>query len=170
MWQAARAVRPTGPLLAEAGGNGDRRPPTAPLAEMTDYQATLADYAGTGLTTGPHPLTHLRPALTRHRVLTAAELPRAANGARVRTGGAVIVRQRPGTAKGLLFLTLEDETGMAQAIVSPDLLQRHREIIVGTAGLVVEGTLQKRDGTLSVKADRFWRLPDLAAAPSHDFR
>ena len=125
---------------ASPGRRRRRSEPAAALTEMTDYEATLADYAGTGLTTGPHPLTHLRPALARHRVLPAAELPRAAHGARVRTGGAVIVRQRPGTAKGLLFLTLEDETGMAQAIVSPDLLQRHRETIVGTAGLVVEGT------------------------------
>ncbi len=170
LWQVARAVRPAGPLLAEASRNGQRRPPAAALAEMTDYEATLADYAGTGLTTGPHPLTHLRPLLTRRRVLPTAELSRAANGARVRTGGAVIVRQRPGTAKGLLFLTLEDETGMAQAIISPDLLQRHRETIVGTAGLVVEGKVQKRDGTLSIKADRFWRLGDLVASPSHDFR
>ena len=81
----------------------------------------------------------------------------------------MIVRQRPGTAKGLLFLTLEDETGMSQAIVSPDLLQEHRQLIVGSPGLVVEGVLQKKDGTLSVKAERFWRLTDLAAAPSHDF-
>jgi error-prone DNA polymerase len=169
LWQVARAARPAGPLLAAADNGGSRRP-VAALAEMTDYEATLADYAGTGLTTGPHPLTHLRQALDRHRVLPAAELPHAAHGARVRTGGAVIVRQRPGTAKGLLFLTLEDETGMAQAIVSPDLLERHRETIVGTAGLVVEGVVQKRDGTLSIKADRFWRLTDVATAPSHDFR
>jgi error-prone DNA polymerase len=70
----------------------------------------------------------------------------------------------------MLFLTLEDETGMSQAIVSPDHLQRHRRLIVGSPGLVVEGILQKRDGTLSVKADKFWRLTDLAAPPSHDFR
>jgi error-prone DNA polymerase len=169
LWQVARATRPTGPLLAEADRNGHQGD-VKTLPEMTDYEATLADYAGTGLTTGPHPLTHLRAALARHRVLPTAALPRAANGARVRTGGAVIVRQRPGTAKGLLFLTLEDETGMAQAIVSPDLLERHRETIVDTAGLVVEGVVQKRDGTLSIKADRFWRLTDLVAARSHDFR
>ena len=80
------------------------------------------------------------------------------------------MRQRPGTAKGILFLTLEDESGMSQAIVMPDLLQEHRQLIVRSPGLVVEGVLQKRDGTLSVKADRLWRLQDLAEAPSHDFR
>jgi error-prone DNA polymerase len=82
----------------------------------------------------------------------------------------VIVRQRPGTAKGLLFLTLEDETGMSQAVVSPDLLQKHRKLIVGSPGLVVEGVLQKRDGTLSVKGERFWSLNKLVAVPSHDWR
>jgi error-prone DNA polymerase len=88
----------------------------------------------------------------------------------VRTAGAVTVRQRPGTAKGVLFLTLEDETGMSQAIVSPELLQRERQVLVGAAGLVVEGVLLHRDGSLSVRAERCWRLTDLAAAPSHDFR
>ena len=79
------------------------------------------------------------------------------------------MRQRPGTAKGILFLTLEDETGMSQAIISPDLLQKYRRLVVGTPGLVVEGILQKRDGTFSVKAEKFWKLSDLAATPSHDF-
>jgi error-prone DNA polymerase len=88
----------------------------------------------------------------------------------VRIAGSVTVRQRPGTAKGLLFLTLEDETGMSQALVTPDLLQANRQLIVGSPGLVVEGILQKKDGTLSLKAERCWRLSDIAAAPSHDFR
>jgi error-prone DNA polymerase len=82
----------------------------------------------------------------------------------------VIVRQRPGTAKGLLFLTLEDETGMSQAVVSPGLLQKHRKLIVGSPGLVVEGVLQKRDGTISVKGEKFWSLKQLVAVPSHDWR
>ncbi len=174
LWQAARAARPAGPLLEaepeRASEDLEQAAGSSPLPEMSSYEETLADYAGTGLTTGPHPLEHLRGGLTRHRVVPAAELGQHHHGERVRTAGSVIVRQRPGTAKGMLFLTLEDETGMSQAIVSPDLLQQHRELIVGAAGLVVEGILQKRDGTLSVKADAFWRLTDLAAAPSHDFR
>ncbi|MEE8137689.1 MAG: OB-fold nucleic acid binding domain-containing protein [Thermoanaerobaculia bacterium] len=147
-----------------------RAEPDSPLPEMTPFEETLADYAGAGLTTGPHPLEHLRRSLDRHRVIPAAELARIAHGTRVRTAGSVTVRQRPGTAKGMLFLTLEDETGMSQAMVTPDLLQENRQTIVGSAGLVVEGILQKRDGTLSVKAERFWRLSDVAAGPSHDFR
>jgi DNA polymerase III alpha subunit len=65
---------------------------------------------------------------------------------------------------------LEDETGMSQAVVSPDLLQQHRKLIVGSPGLLVEGILQKRDGTISVKGEKFWSLKELVAVPSHDFR
>ncbi len=169
LWQVARAVRDPGPLLAAGTAGGERRRLQSPLREMSEYEATLADYAGTGLTTGRHPLAHMRAALDRRRVLPAAGLAGAEHGTRVRTAGAVIVRQRPGTAKGILFLTLEDETGMSQAIVSAELWQHHRELIVGAAGLMVEGVLQKRDGTLSVRAERFWRLSEIAAAPSHDF-
>src|SRR6202023_3530023 len=119
---------------------------------------------------GPHPPSYRREQLPRRGIVTAADLVRYRNGDIVRTAGAVIVRQRPGTAKGLLFLPLEDETGMSQAIVSPDLLQRHRQLIVGSPGLVVEGVLQKRDGSVSVRGERFWALEEMLAVPSHDFR
>ena len=188
LWQVARAARPAGPLFEEEspgqwdlglglshpartqdpGREGEGR--ASPLPEMSPYDETLSDYAGTGMTTGPHPLEHLRSSLDRQGVTLASNLQRVPNGKRVRTAGAVTVRQRPGTAKGILFLTLEDESGMSQAIVMPDLLQEHRQLIVRSPGLVVEGVLQKRDGTISIKADKLWRLPDLAEAPSHDFR
>ncbi|HSN89164.1 MAG TPA: OB-fold nucleic acid binding domain-containing protein, partial [Thermoanaerobaculia bacterium] len=119
---------------------------------------------------GPHPLSYMREELNKKGVTPSAGLENLSNGAKVRTAGSVIVRQRPGTAKGLLFLTLEDETGMSQAIVPPDLLQKHRKLIVGSPGLIVEGVLQKRDGTISVKGERFWSLKELVAVPSHDFR
>ncbi len=171
LWQVARAARPAGELFAGVTEGIRHAPPEAsPLLEMSPFEETLADYAGTQLTTGAHPLAHFRPALDRHRVVPAARLASLAHGTRVRTAGAITVRQRPGTAKGVLFLTLEDETGMSQAIVSPELLQRERQILVGAAGLIVEGVLLQRDGSLSVRAERFWRLSDLAAAPSHDFR
>jgi error-prone DNA polymerase len=165
LWQVARAARPAGPLLAPLAD-----PEPSPLPEMSAVEETLADYDGTQLTLGPHPMSYLRPNLRRQGVVAAADLPRYRNGDRVRLAGAVIVRQRPGTAKGLLFMTLEDETGMAQAIVRPELLARHRRLVVGSAGLVVEGVVQKRDGTVSVRGERFWALKDLAATPSHDFR
>lgn len=168
LWQVARAGRAVGPLFA---GEADRAP--SPLAEMADVEETLADYAHTGLTVGPHPLRYLRPELTRRGVVATADLSRLADGQRVRTAGSVIVRQRPGTAAGLLFMTLEDETGMTQAIVTPALLHEQRPLVVSRPGLVVEGILQKRDGTLSVKAERFWPLAGLGALEeirSYDFR
>ena len=165
LWQVAKVAHKTGPLFAYEGAST----PSSPLPEMSAFAETLADYEGTGLSTGVHPVVHLRPRLDRHGIVPAADLERYPHGERVRTAGSVIVRQRPGTAKGMLFLTLEDETGMSQAIVSPDLLRSNRNIIVGSPGLVVQGVVQKKDGTLSVKAERFWRLSEVAAAGSHDF-
>ena len=165
LWQMARLGKPAGPLL-------DRLPDPepSPLPEMTPVEEVQADYGGVQLTLGPHPVAYMRELLATKGVTPAAGLAALANGARVRTAGAVIVRQRPGTAKGLLFLTLEDETGMSQAVVPPDLLQQHRKLIVGSPGLVVEGVLQKRDGTVSVKGEKFWSLKELVSVPSHDFR
>jgi error-prone DNA polymerase len=165
LWQAARLSKPAGPLLDRLSD-----PEPSPLPEMTAAEETRADYSGSHLTLGPHPLAYLRPHLARKGVTPADGLAALPSGAKVRTAGSVIVRQRPGTAKGLLFLTLEDETGMSQAVVSPDLLQQHRKLIVGSPGLVVEGILQKRDGSISVKGERFWSLQELVAVPSHDFR
>ncbi|HEV3456589.1 MAG TPA: error-prone DNA polymerase, partial [Thermoanaerobaculia bacterium] len=127
LWQTARLVRPAGPLLTELP---ETEP--SPLPEMTPAEETQADFGGTQMTLGPHPLSYRREQLRRRGIVTAADLVRYRHGDLVRTAGAVIVRQRPGTAKGLLFLTLEDETGMSQAIVSPDLLQQHRRLIVGS--------------------------------------
>jgi error-prone DNA polymerase len=165
LWQVARAARPAGPLLDELE---DTEP--SPLPEMTPVEETMADYSGIQLTLGPHPMAYLRPQLDEKGVVSAAGLESIPSGQRVRTAGSVIVRQRPGTAKGLLFLTLEDETGMSQAVISPDLLRENRKLIVGSPGLIVEGVLQKRDGSISVKGEKFWSLKKIAAVPSHDFR
>ncbi len=176
-WQVAAAARPTGPLLRNASpadradpeGDPASPPSQGPLPEMTPFEETLADYATAGLTTGRHPIEYLRGELRKHRILPAALLGRVAPGSRVRTAGSIIVRQRPGTAKGMLFVTLEDETGMSQAIVTPQQLQEHRTTLVGSSGLVVEGILEQRDGSYSIKAEKFWPLAKLVAAPSHDF-
>jgi error-prone DNA polymerase len=137
---------------------------------MTRLEEIAADYSTTEITTGPHPVAYVRGALARHGIVAARDLGRLPAGKRVRTAGSVIVRQRPGTAKGMLFLTLEDETGMSQAIVTPDLMRENRKTIVGSPGLVVEGILQHRDGSISVRAEKFWPLAQVVAAPSHDFR
>ena len=165
LWQAAQVEKTKGPLFS---GLSTATP--SPLAEMTPMEETAADFAVASMTTGPHPMEYYRRALDRRRVVPAARLPDRPAGRRVRTAGSVIVRQRPGTARGLLFLTLEDETGMSQAVVMPDQLKKHRRTIVSSSGLIVEGVLQKKDGSLSVKGDKFWPIDRLERIPSHDFR
>jgi len=165
LWQAAQVEKPKGPLFADL-----TTATPSPLDEMTPMEETAADFAIASITTGPHPMEYYRRALDRRRVVTAAALPDKPAGRRVRTAGSVIVRQRPSTARGLLFLTLEDETGMSQAVVMPDQLKKHRRTIVSSSGLIVEGVLQKKNGSLSVKADRFWPIDRLERIPSHDFR
>ena len=113
-----------------------------------------ADYAGMGLTIGPHPMSFSRSALALRGVQRASDLPQGRDGRRVRVAGAVITRQRPGTAKGFVFLTLEDETGIANIIVRPDLFDSARGTIVAEPYLLVEGVLQIQEGVTSVKAER----------------
>ncbi len=163
-WQVAQVARSRGPLLDQLPVDD-----AASLPEMSDWETTAADYQSTGVTAGPHLVAHLREELGRHGIVTAHALADRPDGERVRHGGAVIVRQRPGTAKGFVFLTLEDETGMVQAILRPDLFQRERKTVVGSPLLMVEGVLQKRGGIISIKAERLWPLPAVAAPPSHDF-
>jgi error-prone DNA polymerase len=92
------------------------------------------------------------------------------DGARVETAGTVIVRQRPGTAKGFFFVTLEDETGFSNAIVTPQRFAAARTLLTTAPALVVGGVLQNQDGVVSIKADRFALLREIgSAAPSHDF-
>jgi hypothetical protein len=166
LWETERAARPTGPLWS-----GQGPPPEAsPLPEMTAEERLVADYRGTALTVGPHPMVFRRADLARAGVTPAAQLARTADGTRVRIAGAVIVRQRPGTAKGFVFLSLEDETGIANAIVRPALFARDRAAIVHEPFVLVEGLLQHQDGVVSVRATRVHPLPPLPAAlPSHDF-
>ncbi len=164
LWQVAWTARAAGPLLA------DQESAPSPLEEMSPLEETVADFAATGLTVRAHPLAFYRPQLERWGAVPTAALERLPAGERVRIGGSVIVRQRPGTAKGVLFVTVEDETGMAQAIFRPELLAAQRAVIVGSPGLLIEGTLQKKDGSLSLQATRCWSLGKVEAAPSHDFR
>ena len=143
----------------------------SPLRPMTPPERLMADYAGTSLTIGPHPLALRRAELALRGVLRASDLPRARHGRRVRVAGAVITRQRPGTAKGFVFLTLEDETGIANVIVRPDLFTEQKRAIVGEPYLLVEGTLQIQEGVTSIKAERVLGLSGGGPEPqSHDFR
>ncbi len=145
----------------------------SPLPEMSAGERLVADYAGTGLTVGPHPMRFRRHELSMKGVLRAIDLPRVKSGRRVRTAGMVITRQRPGTAKGFVFLTLEDETGISNVIIRPDVYARDKAIVVESPFLLVEGWLQIQDGVTAIKAERLQRLDGLLASmavESHDFR
>ncbi len=166
LWQVARAWRNPGPLLE---GVHEQDGPS-PLAAMTDEERLVADFRGTGLTVGPHPMAYRRQQMKALRVLRAIDLPRVPSGRRVRSAGCVIARQRPGTASGFVFLSLEDETGIANAIITPDLFERHRLMLVAERFLMVEGILQNQDNVVSVKAERVLPLHfTQAETSSHDF-
>ena len=150
LWQAERAARSAGPLL-DGIPESDA---ASPLAPMTPEERLVADFHGTGLTVGPHPMAYRRADLRRARVLSAKELTQVANGSYVRTAGCVIARQRPGTAKGFVFLSLEDETGIGNAIISPDLLEQNRLVILSEKFLLLEGVLQNQEGVISVRVQR----------------
>jgi error-prone DNA polymerase len=142
----------------------------SPLSEMTEVERLAADYAGTSVTLGRHPMALRRAALRHAGVLSARELAGVEDGARVQVAGSVIVRQRPGTAKGFVFLSLEDETGIANVIVTPPIFARHRLTLVAEPYLLVDGIAQRQDGVISVRATRARGLPALGHhVPSHDF-
>jgi error-prone DNA polymerase len=164
LWQVSEVVGRDGSLFAKL-------PPEkkSPLPEMTSLETTVADYSGLHLTTGPHLMAYLRPELERRGAVPISKLEDMRDDDVVRVAGAVIVRQRPGTAKGFTFLTMEDETGMVQAIIRPDLFREHRPFLVSTPVILVEGPLQKSDGTLSVKAQRFEKVEAEAEVESHDW-
>jgi error-prone DNA polymerase len=147
LWQVEQAARPRGPLLREA----DPALSPSPLAEMTLPERMESDLLGTGVTVGPHPMVLYREGLQARGVRRAVDLARLEEGRRVRVAGAVICRQRPGTAKGFLFLTLEDETGLVNVTVRPDLFEARHGVLVGNGVLEVEGILQAREG-ISVRA------------------
>jgi error-prone DNA polymerase len=164
LWQVAGLERDPRSLFAGAP------PPEAdsPLPEMSPLEATLADYRASGLSTGPHAMAHLRAGLRARGVLSAEQVRAARNGRTVRTAGHVIVRQRPGSAKGMCFLTLEDETGTANAVLTPPVFRRFR-VALHTASLVeIEGPVQNVDGVVHVRVRRLapLALAEPVAAPA----
>jgi error-prone DNA polymerase len=158
LWQVERAGKLEGPLLRQSSEWLRDDTETLPLQRMTTEERLVADYGGTGLTAGRHPMHYRRADLWREGVLSAEDLRRARDGDFVRTAGCVIARQRPGTAKGFIFLSIEDETGIANVIVMPDLYERDRMAVVRSKFLLVEGVLQNQDGVVHVKAKRLTPL------------
>lgn len=111
-----------------------------------------------------------RPELQRQQVLSAKALKGCQDGEFVRTAGCIIARQRPGTAKGFIFLSMEDETGIANVIVTPDLYERDRILVTRSKFLLVEGPLQNQDGIIHIKATRLMAFSSGSLElRSHDF-
>jgi error-prone DNA polymerase len=165
LWQSQRAILPVGPLLEPLEETGA----PSPLARMTTEERLWADFRGTGLTIGRHPMVYRREEMNALRVTRAIDLAGTPNGRYVRVAGSVIVRQRPGTANGFVFLSMEDETGIANVIVTPPTYDRYKFQVLGERFLLVDGVLQNQDGAISVKAARIRGLQLGAAAESHDF-
>jgi error-prone DNA polymerase len=154
LWQVEQAGRPVGPLLRSATLSASSAETSMPLKKMTTHERLCADYAGTGLTTGPHPLAYHRAAFRQAGLVSADDLTRLPNHHFVHVAGCVIARQRPGTAKGFVFLSLEDETGIANVIFTPDAFEQNRVVVSRSRFVCVEGPLQQQDGVIHVKAQR----------------
>ncbi len=165
LWQVERVARDAGPLyetLEQADGS--------PLRAMDLNERLNADLRGTGITIGRHPMAHQRAWLDTMKVTTAGQLKNLRNGIWVKVAGWVIVRQRPGTAKGFVFLSMEDETGISNIIVTPQLFETNRLALVNYPFLLIEGVLQHQDNVVSVKARKIEPLQmKVADVSSHDF-
>ena len=167
LWESELVTRKAGPLFEQLEAVESR----SPLAPMTTKERLYADFSGTGVTVGRHPMAFYRPMLAKKKVLRAIDLASTRDGLIVRIAGAVIVRQRPGTAKGFLFLSLEDETGISNVIVHPDMYEANRPVLIGAPFVIVEGVAQNQQGALSVRAGRVESLDvNAIPVPSHDWR
>src|ERR1700685_1040573 len=166
LWQVEYAGRPTGPLLSEMPEQDEE----SPLARMTVEEQLAADFHGTGVTVGPHPMAYHREALSRMGIVCSKDLQNLKDGRKTRIAGCVIARQRPGTAKGFVFLSLEDETGISNAIVTPAVYEQYRRVVTYGKFLLIEGKLQNQENVVSVKADvvRPLEISEMDVR-SHDF-
>ena len=180
LWQVAALERDPSSLFA---GQARARPaqrdaeieppaPLSPLRPMAEIEETLADYRLAGLTTGVHVMAHLRAELDHRGILPAAKLRETPDGTFVRTAGHAIVRQRPGSAKGFCFVTLEDETGLSNAVLTPDISAKFRVPLHQAALLEIAGPLQRVDGVIHVRAKeiRPLDLPKAKMPAAHNYR
>jgi len=166
-WLAA-GVQPTTPLLQDAPIY--ETPPQLPAPG--EGQDIVADYQSTGLTLGRHPLALLRPRLQRMQLVTAQELSQMKNGMRTRAAGIVTCRQRPSTASGVVFVTLEDETGYVNVVVWNRIVERQRRELLGSRLMGVAGEVQREGDVIHLIAHRLTdhtRLLGTLATASRDF-
>ena len=166
LWNSAVAIQPAGPLFADACSASS----THALQPMSDSERLNADFQGTQVTIGRHPMSFHRARLNELGVVPANRVLSVPNGRMIRIAGCIICRQRPGTAKGLVFLSIEDETGISNAVIMPEVFDRERANVLDNPYVVVEGEMQNLQGVASVKASRILPLHVAeAAVPSHDF-
>jgi error-prone DNA polymerase len=167
LWQVEYAGRLAGPLLDDLP---EQESADSPLRQMTFEERLVADFAGTGVTVGRHPMAFHRAQLRRIGVRAAGELAALAHGQPARIAGSVIARQRPGTAKGFVFLSIEDETGIANAILTPAVYEQFKQVVIYEKFLLIEGELQNQENVVSIKARRIQPLAIThAEVRSHDF-
>ena len=167
---AVAGVEPQLALFEDAGPTPEAAVVLPPPSSTQDMQA---DYAMVGTTLGRHPLSFLRRALAARRCRRSSELEAMPHGRAVRIAGLVRLRQRPQTASGVTFLTLEDEDGMVNVVVWRDLAERQRRVLLESRLLQVEGRLERKDGVQHLLAHRLGQLDPLLgnlSTPSRDFR
>ena len=166
LWQVQKAVHPPGALLEGV----DDLETESPLKRMNTEERLVSDFHGTSMTTGPHPMAYRREELRRQGILSAIELREIPHGKIVTIAGCVITRQRPGTAKGIIFMTLEDETGTARVIIMPDFYDQNRMAVLQERFVLVSGVVQNQDKVIHLKARSIGRLAvSSAEIQSHDF-
>ena len=168
LWQVSSLDTSNKGLLARLPLANDK----SPLREMSAWERTSADYRGSGMTVGPHPITHLRAHLQKAGVLPAASLDKKSDGDWVKVAGQVIIRQRPPTAKGMCFVTLEDESGFVNVVITPDMYEKNRLTVIMSSALLVSGRLERRDGVTHLRGQKFESLDGESdqTIPSRDFR
>jgi error-prone DNA polymerase len=174
LWQIERAGRPEGALLMQQSDWLREEMPEAPLVPMTPEERLVADYEVSSVTTGPHPMWFRREELQRKGYLRAADLFKRPDGSYVKTAGLAIAKQRPGTASGVVFLSVSDETGVFNVFVGPEFFEQHRRVITKAKFIAVEGPLQKEGPIIHVMASSFTELAFESHAnglqvTSHDF-
>lgn len=176
LWQVGELAGLSGPRFLP--GLAEALAETATLEPMTPFEETQSDYRGLGLSVGHHVIEYFRPALRVRRVYAANELPGLPRNLIVRVGGLVITRQRPETARDFTFMTIEDETGLVNAIVAPAVYRAHRACIRGEPLVILEGRLQRDEGwggAINLLVKRCWPIDTSAVETidpprSHDFR
>lgn len=162
------------PLFAAAADReraviAEQQEPDVALRQMTEGANVVEDYGHTGVTLRAHPVSFLRGDLARRNIVTCAEATSARDGRWLMTAGLVLVRQKPGSAKGVMLMTIEDETGVANIVVWPSLFERQRRVVLGSAMMAINGKIQREGGVVQLVAQRLFALTsDLASLGERD--